>query len=280
MKDTLAANRVGERHGSRRAAHTTGSTGVSPRHYAKAVLLTGMVVWAFLVGQGNASFSSGEQNAANHFTAGYWVPRHLRTVGATGCGATSDAVVVTAPVAAGSTLVVRFAMRDSTNSSVNATDSKGNAYQLDAAASANKHDYAIFSAAVTNPLAPGDSITVDHHRSAKATFMQVDAFAGIAMTSRVLATNVSTGTGTSASVAAPLPAGSALTVAGIGVQETPTLAPPSGWTILDNHPTVCNRVLTTLGGYRITSAAGAATFTTSWSTGESYAGVIVVYKGA
>jgi hypothetical protein len=247
---------------------------------ARSVLLTGLVSYAFIVGLTHATFSGDDQNTANQFSAGYWAPRYVRLVGVSSCASgTNDVVTVAAPVAAGDTLIVRMTTRDGNTSNPTAFDSRGNAYQRDAYADANKIDYALFSARVTTALAAGDTITVTHAGNTKGSFVRVDEFAGIAADNRVYSTNAMTGTGTSSSISASAPSGYGIAVAGIGFKDAASSSEPAGWTILNNETTSCNRALTSVAGYRLTSPAVTVTFSSLWSGSRNYATAIVVYRG-
>ena len=244
------------------------------------MLATGVVTCAFLVGAGNATFSGGDQNAANQFSAGYWAPRHVKLVGTASCaGSTTDVVAVTATIPVGNTIVARLTTRDGAGTAPTAHDSKGNSYQRDAYANANKIDYVIFSARVTTALVSGDTITVTHAGNTKGTVLRVDEFSGIASTNRVYATDTATGKGTSSSVSAPVPTGYAIAIAGLGFKDAATPSEPRGWTILNNETTSCDRALTSVAGYLVTSAAGTAGFASTWSGSRDYASSMVVYLG-
>ena len=247
----------------------------------RSAVLTGFVTYAFIVGATPATFSDGDQNAANQFSAAYWAPRHVGMVGVSSCASgPTDVVTVSASVTVGDTLIVRMITRDGNTSNPTAFDSKGNLYQRDAYADANKIDYAIFSARVVTALVAGDTITVTHAGNTKASFVRVDEFAGIASATRVYATNALTGTGTSSSVAAQAPSGHAIAIAGIGFKDAATPTKPQGWTILNSETTSCKGALTSIAGYLVTSATGTATFASAWSGSRDFATAIVVYRGA
>jgi hypothetical protein len=248
---------------------------------AKSVLLTGFVTGAFLVGTTQAAFTDGDDNGTNQFQAGYWVPQHMSLVGTASCAAsTTDVVTVTAPIPVGNTLIVRMTTRDGDVTNPTAADSRGNTYQRDAYVDANKIDYAIFSAAVTTALSPGDTITVTHAGDTRGTFVRVDEFAGIRATNRVYATNTDKGNAKSVSVSVQVPDRYGLVIAGVGIKDSPVVVTPTGWTILNNESSSCDRNHTSLAGYQITSATGTVTFDPSWAQKKHYSTAIVVYRGA
>lgn len=207
---------------------------------------------------------------------------HLGFVGSATCGTSSSTVGVDATIEAGSTVVVRFALRDLRGGAgYSGTDSAGNAYTVDAVANdGSRSEVAVLSAHVATALAPGDTIVITHPEG-RASVVAVDAFSGIASTNRVAAVGAGSGNDQTPTIAVSVTEVPALVVGHIAVRDlVAVLEPATGWTPLVSQPTTCDRDLTHRSAWQQWSSPGTTTYAPTFvDKANRWSGVIVAYRG-
>jgi len=258
------------------------------RWLLRPVIAVGVV--AALVGMGTAAwstaaFTSSTSSPASQFAAGssFATVAHEGSLGTAACATgTASSLTLAQSVPAGSTLIIRFALRDrQTDASFGAVDSAGNEYTVDAAvANGSRTQAAILSGYIDTALAAGDQITVSHPEG-KAVVVRFDEFSGIAADGRVSASGTSTGRSKNPSATAVIPDDGTLVVGFVSIKKNDTsYTQPTGWVPLDGGQTVCEKKVVSGGGWLESALAGSVAYEPVLGTRSHWAETVVAYNSA
>jgi hypothetical protein len=198
----------------------------------------------------------------------------------TACGTNSTTITVpSGGIAAGNRVVIRIYQRGgSTTGSVNASDSRGNNYSVDANYLTST---TVLSAHVSTALAAGDTIRVNYP-TADAAGVVADAFSNVATANAVDASATANGTATSnPSVSLTTTSPTDLVIGAIGSANNRAVTQPSGWTGLGSSFPDCGgatRTGTIVGGYNAPGATGTVTYNPVLGGSGQWAGAAVAYN--
>lgn len=211
------------------------------------------------------------------------VPTFVNNVGQASCGSgTSLSVVVpSAGVAAGDTLIVRLDLRSTGTTAVSASDSKGNAYTVDANSihESGLQRSTIFSAYIATALVSGNTITVSFPFAASSAVV-VDEFSGIAQTGRLDASGTRNGQNSTPSVSVTTTRADDVVVGAVSAATNTTFTQPAGWTPLTSQSVSCGGApgdSLNLGAYQIPSSTGTYSYNPTLSSSQRWAAAAVAY---
>jgi predicted ribosomally synthesized peptide with SipW-like signal peptide len=228
-----------------------------------------------------AAFSSTTTNN-NDFVAAssFGGIEFVKNVGSFLCGgATSTVTVPAGGVAAGSTLIIRFVVRNGSTITVTASDSRGNPYQEDLRSFVGNVSTTVLSGYISTPLLQGDTIVVVHPNHDTEVVI-VDQFSGIANANRVDATGITTGISSTPSVSATTTTASTLLIGSLAIFDHDTVTAATGWPSLTGASATCGRRTQAAAAYRIVNAAGTYAWSPTLLTARTWAAALVAYKAA
>src|SRR5579871_687168 len=208
-----------------------------------------------------------------------------QTIGTASLASAGTSISVTVPggVAAGDTILLAFAMRD-TGAGIAATDSRGNVYTLAVEADdAGLVRTAILSAPVTTALAAGDTITVTHPATTARALAAAD-FAGIAAPAPLDRTAIGSGIGTTPATGPTAVTGHAdeLVLGAIGTDgpASDTLTPGVGYAPLTSAGTATGSDVSIFPEFQVTSTTGSYAATGTLSTSRDWAAAVATFVAA
>jgi hypothetical protein len=257
------------------------------RRWLRPAIAAGIV--AALAGVGTAAWSSAAFAAGtsndNDFAAASSFSdfSHLGSIGIATCSTTtSTSLTLGSGVPVGSTIIIRFAMRNrQTNATLGASDTQGNSYSVDASAvNGSRTETAILSGYITTALSSGDQITVTHPRG-RAVVVSFDEYSGVTSGTRVSASGSNTGNSRFPSVTVTPAHNDTLTIGSVSTRVNNTsFTQPTGWSALDTGQVVCNRRMIYGGGWREKGIAGSVTYDPVLGTTAFWAEVMVAYRSS
>src|SRR5579885_1868059 len=255
-----------------KALRLLGRSGHMPEHSVAAALRVTML--AALV-----ALAGGSLPAEGSIT----LAQAISTSTTPAAGTSITVPVPASGVAAGDTVVLAFAMRD-TGTAIAATDSRGNPYTLAVEADdAGLVRTAILSAPVMTALMAGDTITVSHPLTTARALSAV-AFAGVAVPAPLDRTATGAGTGTTPATA-PTAATSypeELVLGAIGTDgsASDTLAPGTGFGALPSAGTSTGTDATIYPEFRVTTTTGTYAASGTLSTSRDWAAAVATFVAA
>jgi signal peptidase I len=258
------------------------------RRWLRPAIAAGIV--ASLAGVGTAAWSSaafaaGTTNADNDFaaTGSFSDFTHLGSIGTATCSTTtSTTLTVGSAVPVGSTIIVRYAMRNrQQNATLGASDSQGNSYSVDASAvNGSRTATAILSGYVTTALAATDQITVTHPKG-RAVVVSFDEYAGVTSGSRVSASGTNTGNSALPSVTVTPAQNDTLVIGSVSTRVSNTsFTQPTEWAALGTGRIICNRRMIYGGGWRERGIAADATYNPVLGQAAYWAEAVVAYRSS
>ena len=246
-----------------------------------------LVVSVAATGTTVAAFTSSSGNPGNTFAAvGSFPsppPSFVKNLGTASCGTVSNILTVPASgVAAGNTVIARFAQRTGTTGAIAMTDSKGNTYLKDADVHQGSVRVAVFSAYVTTALVFGDTITVTHPSGGNAVGVVAAEFSDLPQSNRVDAVGTATGISATPSVTATTTSAPDLLYGAIASTNNRTYTESPGWTSVNHQALQCGGAARAdnHGAALEVSSAGVQTYSPTMSTSGAWAAALVAYKRA
>ena len=211
----------------------------------------------------------------------------VQDLGVASAGNTANSISLTVGsrgVAQGDTIVVWAGMSSKSVAISSVTDSRGNAYTVDATvnhATTSLNSF-VASGYIATPLLPGDTITATFSLSLySARLVAAAEFTGVAPTARVDQLATATGSG-----ATPLTAATSapsqvdeLVVQGIGTDTTAVCTPATGFTALGSATASPSGATRTIHqAYRIVNAAAPQRATATCSSPGFWTAAVVTYR--
>ena len=210
--------------------------------------------------------------------------KNLSPVTCGGAGGTTSTFTVPAGgVAAGNTLLIRYASRESVDATlVNqlaVSDNRGNAYALDAHAfSGNRVLSGVVGGYISTALQAGDTITL---RSPTGSFhlVGISEFSGIAPSERVMGSATEALNGLNVSLSVGMTEPRAMVYATVATRAATTAPAPDSWTGLPSIASTCSNTGTAHAAYRRPLTTGMKTYAVTMTGGSSEkASILLAYR--